>query len=52
MKLILFGARDEAMKRMGNVAKENFTHFMSWPLGRFGWSYVTSHSSGSLLQVP
>ena len=39
---------------MGNrakVTKEKF-HFMSWPLGRFDFSYVTSHSSGSPLHTP
>lgn len=37
---------------MAKVAKENFNQFMRWPLGRFDFNYVTSHLSGSPLQVP
>lgn len=37
------------MGNLAEVAKENFTHFMSWPLGRFDFSYIMSHADSSSL---
>ena len=39
----------ERMGNMAEVAKENFIHSMSWPLGRFYFSYITSHPHSSSL---